>query len=132
MSITYITIKVNFVGHESSARKRSFLGFNQTIIPTKPLLRNLAPQPFGGNTFRALQRQAKGTVPIQLTQTSDSAAYTKQHSVKLELREAVVPQKNTGVAVNVGVRILNLSVLLQNIWHNLVDSFDDLEELIVW
>ena len=42
-----------------------------------------------------------------------------------------MPEKDSAVGVNVGVRILSLSVLCQNSWHDRVDGVDDLEEFVV-
>ena len=49
--------------------------------------------------------------PEHLRQGAHRAGNTEQHSVILEVGEAVVPQQHAGVRVHVGVRVLGLAVL---------------------
>lgn len=81
--------------------------------------------------LRSLQRHAQGTVPEDLRQSTHSTGDTEEHSVVLVLLEAVVPQEDAGVGVDVRVRVLGLAVLSEDTRHDVVDGVDDLEERVV-
>ena len=63
--------------------------------------------------FKVLMNGERGTwgAPEHLRQGAHRAGNTEQHSVILEVGEAVVPQQHAGVRVHVGVRVLGLAVL---------------------
>src|SRR5690606_34726907 len=78
-----------------------------------------------------LNGHAKGTVDDQLGKNTDGAGDTEQDSVVVGLGETIVLQENTRVGVNIGVRVLGLSVLGKNARSNLVDLADKLEHGIL-
>jgi len=88
-------------------------------------------QPLSGDRLRALKREAVSTRPDLLGENTEGARNTEQDSVVLVLSETVVGKEDTRVGINVGPRVLGLTVLLENIRGNLVDTRDDLEERIV-
>jgi hypothetical protein len=79
-----------------------------------------------------LNRGTDGTVNDELGKDTKRAGYTEQDSVVVLLSEAVVLEEHTRVSVDVGVRVLGLSVLGQNTGGDLVDLADELEHWVVW
>jgi hypothetical protein len=56
-------------------------------------------------TLWPLKRQAKGAVPVKLTQSPDGTTHSKYDGVVLELGESIVPQKDSTVGIDVGVSV---------------------------
>lgn len=95
------------------------------------LLANLRLKPLRSDRLGTLERKAKSTIPVELAQTTDRTGNAEQDSVILELSEAIVPKENARMRVDIRVRVGNLSVLLQDARHDLVNGINDLEKLIV-
>jgi hypothetical protein len=78
-----------------------------------------------------LNSQAKSPVPEELGEDTDGAGDTEEDSVVAVLGEAVVHEEDTAVGVDVGVRVLGLTVLGEDTRDDLVDRGDDLEQGVV-
>ena len=78
-----------------------------------------------------LNGSTDGAVNDELGKDTEGAGDTEQDGVVVLLGEAVVLEKNTGVSVDVGVRVLGLAVLGEDTGSNLVDLADELEHGVV-
>jgi hypothetical protein len=74
-----------------------------------------------------LDGSTQGAVDDQLGKNTDSTGHAEEDRVVVGLGQAVVLQQDTGVGVNVGVRVLGLAVLGENLGCDLVDLADELE-----
>ena len=78
-----------------------------------------------------LDRGTDGTVDDKLGKDTERAGHTEEDGVVALLGEAVVLEEDTGVGVDVGVRVLGLAVLGENARSDLVDLADELEHGVV-
>ncbi len=70
-------------------------------------------------------------VPDEAGKNTELAGNTEEDGVEVLLGEAVVLEENTRVSIDVGVRVLGLTVLCEDVGHDLVDGVDELEEFVV-
>jgi hypothetical protein len=85
----------------------------------------------GAERLGPLDGGTDGTVNNELGKDTERTRYTEENSVVVLLSKAVVLEENTGVGVDVGVRVLGLSVLGENAGRNLVDLADKLEHGVI-
>ena len=79
----------------------------------------------------ALNGHTKGTVDDQLGQDTNGTGHTEQDGVVVSLGQTVVLEEDTGVGIDIGVRVLGLAVLGQNAGGDLVDLADQLEQRVI-
>jgi hypothetical protein len=91
----------------------------------------LLAQEFSGNGFGAFDGAALEAVPDEARENTQLTGNTKENSVEVLLSEAVVLEEDTRVSIDVGVRVLGLTVLSKDTGHNLIDGVDELEEFVV-
>lgn len=125
-TIKILRLTKRFLHFFNFPRNRHQFSNSKILLALAELLDEL-----GGDTLGALEGEAKGPVPVELGEGSDSARHSEEHCVVLELRESVVPQEDSGMRVNVGVGVLGLAVLGEDSGHDVVDGGDDLEEFVV-
>mmetsp|Transcript_7078 Transcript_7078/g.21611 ORF Transcript_7078/g.21611 Transcript_7078/m.21611 type:complete len:462 (+) Transcript_7078:264-1649(+) len=87
--------------------------------------------PGGGDGLGPLEGKAEGAVPEELGEGAEGAGDAEEDGVVVVLGEAVVPEEDARVGVDVGVGVLGLAVLGEDGGHDRVDSVDDLEEGVV-
>lgn len=76
----------------------------------------------------ALNREAESTVPDELGKGTQTTGDTKGGSVVESLVEAVVVEENTRAGVDVGVGVLGLAVLLEDLGGDAAVLLDELED----
>lgn len=94
---------------------------------------------FAGQTSQVLQikrvrsfnRKAEGTAPDLGWHDTEGARDTEEDCVVVVLSQAVVHEKSTGAAVNVGPRVLNLASGGEDLRDLLVVSLDKLDQVVV-
>lgn len=79
----------------------------------------------------ALDGHTKSTVDDQLGKDTNGTGHTEQDGVVVSLGQTVVLEENSRVGIDVGVRVLGLSVLGQNAGGDLVDLADQLEQRVI-
>lgn len=94
------------------------------------LLDKLSPL-VGGEGLGALDGGTDSSVNDQLGKDTNGTRNTEEDGVVVGLGQAVVLEQDTGVSVDVGVRVLGLAVLSQDTRGNLVDLADELEHGVV-
>ena len=72
-----------------------------------------------------------GTVDDELRKDTERTGDTEEDGVVVLLGEAIVLQEDTGVGVDVGVRVLGLAVLSEDTRSDLVDLADELEHRVI-
>ena len=80
------------------------------------------------NALRPLNGQTKRSIPDQLRQRTQTARYTECGCVVQSLVESVVVEENSRRAVDVGVRVFRLAVLLEDLGCDLAVHLDELED----
>lgn len=85
----------------------------------------------GAERLGPLDGRTDGAVDDELGKHAERTRDTKEDGVVVLLSEAVVLEEDTGVGIDVGVRVLGLAVLGENAGGNLVDLADELEHGVV-
>lgn len=89
------------------------------MIYNESLLLDELLQCVHGIGFGALERKTKGPSPNKLSERTEGSGNTKDDSVVLEFCESVMVQDAARSGIDIGVGVLSLSVLLQDIRGNL-------------
>jgi hypothetical protein len=92
---------------------------------------NLLENALEVDALGSLNRKTKSTVPNQLGKRTETTRHTECGSVVKSLVEAVVVEQNSRAAVDVGVGVLGLAVLLENFRSDLTVLLDKLEDRVV-
>jgi hypothetical protein len=92
---------------------------------------NLLEDTLEVDALRSLDRQTQSSVPNQLGERAKTTRHTECGSVVQSLVEAVVVEQDSGAAIDVGVRVLGLAVLLENLRSNSAVLFNQLEDRVV-
>lgn len=87
--------------------------------------------PVAGDGLGALEGEAKSTVEEKLGESTVGTGNSEENGVVVLLLEAVVLKEDTTVRVDVRPGVLGLTVLEENVGHNLVDSRHNVEELVI-
>ena len=81
----------------------------------------------GGGHCLPLDRGADGTVNDELGKHTNGARHTEEDSVVVGLSQAIVLEEHTRVGIDVGVGVLGLAVLGEDLGGDLVDLADQVE-----
>lgn len=92
---------------------------------------NLLQETLEVDALGALNGQTQSTVPDQLGKRSKTTGHTESGGVVKSLVESVVVEQDTGAAVDVGVRVLGLAVLLEDLGGNAAVLLNQLEYGII-
>eukprot|EP00657_Telonema_sp_P-1_P009617 TRINITY_DN3854_c0_g1_i2.p1 TRINITY_DN3854_c0_g1~~TRINITY_DN3854_c0_g1_i2.p1 ORF type:complete len:235 (-),score=80.32 TRINITY_DN3854_c0_g1_i2:83-787(-) len=84
-----------------------------------------------GDGFWALDGAALDAVPDESGEDAELTADAEENGVEVLLLHAVVLEEDARVGIDVGEGVLGLSVLGEDVGHDLVDGIDEDEELII-
>jgi len=86
---------------------------------------------FSGHRFWSLKGESYSSGPDHLGEATKSSGDTEENSVVFHLCHVVVLEKDTRVGIYVGPWVLSLALLEEDVWDDLVELGDELEELVV-
>lgn len=104
--------------------------FSLSFLNSLQLLDKLGPL-VSGEGLGSLNGGTESAVDDELGKNTNGARDTEEDGVVVGLSKTVVLEKDTGVGINVGVRVLGLAMLGEDTRSNLVDLGDELEHWVV-
>jgi hypothetical protein len=111
---------VRFCFFKSTCTKSQWRSiYDGTFVAHNLVVLSELHEPLRSDALRALEREAEGPIPEKLGEGTVRTRDTEEHRVVLALCEAVFPEKNAGVGVNVrvpGILFIRIKVSLN---HNL-------------
>jgi len=83
--------------------------------------------PVGGNGLGSFDRETQNAVNSKTGEHADSSRYPEEHGVEFFLLEVIVLQQDSRMGIDVGPRVLGLTLLCQDVRHNGIQIGHQLE-----
>ncbi len=92
---------------------------------------DLVDQVIKSERVGSLDRETKSSAPDLGGHHTEGSGYTEEHSVVVELVQAVVHEESTRAGINVGPGVAYLASGLKNVRDYLVDGLNKVDEVVV-